>query len=43
MRKWLVKLVTILISLMALANVASASTILTYQPDVPDSLLKRRD
>lgn len=40
MRKWLVRLVTVLITLAAFANVAAASTTMFYQPDVPASMKK---
>ncbi|MDW7675162.1 MAG: cyclic lactone autoinducer peptide [Bacillota bacterium] len=38
MKKALVKLITFLITMVAFANVAAATGVLTYQPDVPEEL-----
>lgn len=40
MRRKLMGLIVTLLSFFALANVASASTFLNYQPEVPKSLRK---
>lgn len=40
MRRKLMGLIVTLLSFFALANVASASTVLSYQPEVPKSLRK---
>lgn len=40
MKKTVIKLVIIFLNFFALANVASASTVLNYQPELPKSLRK---
>lgn len=40
MKRKLMGLIVTLLSFFALANVASASTIITYQPELPKSLRK---
>ncbi len=40
MKRKLMGLIVTLLSFLALANVASASTVLSYQPEVPESLRK---
>jgi len=41
MKRKLMRLLVAVLSFFALANVASASTITTYQPEIPKSLRKQ--